>query len=60
VAPSAALAPFANPGAYLNFDDFGDPQTFRSAHGNSYERLAGIKQAYDPTNLFRSRTVPVG
>ena len=57
---SAALAPFASPGAYLNFDDLTDPETFRSSHGTNYERLAGIKQAYDPTNLFRSRTVPVG
>ncbi|HEX5336509.1 MAG TPA: FAD-binding oxidoreductase [Propionicimonas sp.] len=59
-AASAALAPFASPGAYLNFDDLSDPETFRSAHGSTYERLAGIKQAYDPTNLFRSRAVPVG
>ncbi len=57
---SAALAPFARPGAYLNFDDLSDPETFRNAHGSTFERLAGIKQAYDPTNLFRSRTVPVG
>ncbi|MGV8907588.1 MAG: FAD-binding oxidoreductase [Propionicimonas sp.] len=57
---SAALAPFASPGAYLNFDDLSDPETFRNAHGNNYERLAGIKQAYDPTNLFRSRSGPVG
>ncbi len=59
-ATSAALAPFARPGAYLNFDDLSDPETFRNAHGSTFERLAGIKQAYDPTNLFRSRTVPVG
>ena len=59
-ATSAALAPFASPGAYLNFDDLSDSQTYRSAHGNNYERLAGIKQAYDPANLFRSRAVPVG
>ena len=59
-AASTALAPFASAGAYLNFDDLSDPETFRSAHGDSYERLADIKQAYDPTNLFRSRTAPVG
>jgi FAD/FMN-containing dehydrogenase len=59
-AASAALEPFSSPGAYLNFDDLGDPETFRRAHGDSYERLAGVKQAYDPTNLFRSRTGPVG
>ena len=59
-ATSAALAPFASQGAYLNFDDLSDPETFRSAHGANYERLAGVKQAYDPTNLFRSRTGPVG
>ncbi|HEY3337691.1 MAG TPA: FAD-binding oxidoreductase [Propionicimonas sp.] len=59
-AASAVLEPFSSPGAYLNFDDLGDPETFRRAHGDSYERLAGVKQAYDPTNLFRSRTGPVG
>ena len=59
-ATSAALAPFASPGAYLNFDDLSDPEAFRSAHGDNYERLAAVKQAYDPTNLFRSRTGPVG
>ena len=57
-ATSAALAPFASAGAYLNFDDLSDPEAFRSAHGDNYERLAGVKQAYDPTNLFRSRTAP--
>ncbi len=57
-ATSAALAPYASPGAYLNFDDLSDPETFRSAHGANFERLAGIKQTCDPTNLFRSRTTP--
>lgn len=59
-AASAALAPFASPGAYLNFDDLSDPDAFSNAHGNHFERLARIKQAYDPANLFRSRPALVG
>lgn len=58
-ATSAELAPFARQGAYLNFDDLSDPQTYRNAHGHTYHRLASIKQTYDPTNLFQSRAMPV-
>ena len=52
---AAALAPFARPGAYLNFDDLGDPMAVQLAHGTNHERLAAVKRRYDPTNLFRSR-----
>jgi FAD/FMN-containing dehydrogenase len=38
--------------AYVNF--FGDADVARSAYGEeTYARLAALKQAYDPTNVFR-------
>jgi FAD/FMN-containing dehydrogenase len=50
------LRPHSNGRAYLNFlsghDD--DPSIMREGVGGAtYDRLARIKRAYDPTNLFR-------
>ena len=56
---AAALARWARPGAYLNFDDLSDPDALRLAHGANHERLAAVKRRYDPTNLFRSRGADV-
>jgi hypothetical protein len=51
----AALQPFATGGAYVNFlmGDEG-PDRVRSTYGDSkYDRLVGLKQCYDPDNVFR-------
>jgi FAD/FMN-containing dehydrogenase len=48
-----ALAPFLGTGVYVNnLGDEGDDRV-RQAYGPNYDRLAALKTAYDPTNLFR-------
>ena len=49
-----ALQPFAARGVYVN--DLGEEEgdRVRAAYGANYDRLAAIKAAYDPTNIFRS------
>ena len=49
-----ALRPFNQAGGYVNFmmDDEGDARV-RATYGDNYQRLAAIKNKYDPTNLFR-------
>lgn len=54
-----ALQPFSSAGSYLNFDDLTDPSAVRRAHGENFERLASVKSLYDPSNLFRSRGLPL-
>jgi len=49
---SAALAPFANGGTYLNFIGDEGPDRVRAAFGAGYDRLAAVKRAYDPDNVF--------
>jgi FAD/FMN-containing dehydrogenase len=54
------MRPFATGGGYVNFqmDDEGDERV-RASYGANYDRLAAIKRAYDPDNVFRSnRNVP--
>jgi FAD/FMN-containing dehydrogenase len=46
----AALAPSSR-GAYVN--NIGLRDQARAAFGKNYERLAAIKNKYDPTNFFR-------
>jgi FAD/FMN-containing dehydrogenase len=52
----AALHPYSAGGAYINMmmdsSDEGQDRV-RAAYGDHYARLAQIKAAYDPTNLFR-------
>jgi FAD/FMN-containing dehydrogenase len=49
---AAAMRPFATGASYLNFTP--EPDRVRDAYGpDKYARLAAIKDAYDPTNLFR-------
>lgn len=47
-----AMQPFCEHDAYVN--DLGDEgeQRVREAYGPNYERLAALKQKYDPTNFF--------
>lgn len=48
----AAMQPFCEHDAYVN--DLGEEgeQRVREAYGQNYERLAALKQKYDPTNFF--------
>jgi FAD/FMN-containing dehydrogenase len=52
----AALHPFSAGGAYVNMmmdaADEGQDRV-RAAYGGNYDRLAAVKSAYDPANLFR-------
>lgn len=50
-----AMRPFSAGGLYLNFAGFQEEgeALMKSAYSNHYERLAELKRAYDPHNLFR-------
>jgi FAD/FMN-containing dehydrogenase len=50
-----AVRPFTEERRYSNYlaADETDETHVRSAFGPNYERLAALKSAYDPTNLFR-------
>jgi len=47
-----ALQPYAH-GAYINFLGDEGQDRVRAAYGANYARLVALKNAYDPTNLFR-------
>lgn len=51
----ASMQRFAGHGIYLNFPGFGEEREalLRSAYGANFQRLVGLKAAYDPGNLFR-------
>jgi FAD/FMN-containing dehydrogenase len=59
----AAMGPFLAGRRYVNYlaeDDTGEAPA-RAAYGPNYERLARVKTAYDPTNMFhRNTNVPPG
>ncbi|MGO4385655.1 FAD-binding oxidoreductase [Specibacter sp. RAF43] len=48
----SALHPFAEPGGYINFMDADDQGRIRDNYQGNYARLAGVKAAYDPDNVF--------
>jgi FAD/FMN-containing dehydrogenase len=50
----AAVRPFAERAVYVN--DLGEEEADRvhEAYGGNYDRLAAIKAAYDPDNVFRA------
>jgi hypothetical protein len=48
-----AMEPFLEQGVYVNYlGDEGEGRV-RAAYGANYQRLAALKQKYDPANLFR-------
>lgn len=47
-----AARPFAMGGVYVNFMTEEETDRIGAAYGPNYERLARIKQKYDPDNLF--------
>jgi FAD/FMN-containing dehydrogenase len=47
-----ALEPHTSDGGYVNFMAEDDQSRVRANYGPNYERLASVKKAYDPTNLF--------
>jgi len=50
----AAMKPYSTGGIYLNFlsDVDGTDQATRGVYGKNWEKLVGVKQKYDPKNLF--------
>jgi hypothetical protein len=48
-----ALHPFSAGGAYVNMMMDEGQERVRASYGGNYDRLARIKAAYDPENLFR-------
>jgi FAD/FMN-containing dehydrogenase len=47
-----AAAPYASKGAYVNFMTEEESGRVAAAYGANYDRLAQIKNLYDPQNLF--------
>jgi FAD/FMN-containing dehydrogenase len=48
-----ALHPYSAGGAYVNFMMEEGQDRVRASFGENYDRLAAIKNKYDPTNFFR-------
>jgi FAD/FMN-containing dehydrogenase len=49
----AAVAPHATGGVYVNYLDGDEAARVPAAYGPNHTRLAKLKQAWDPDNLFR-------
>jgi FAD/FMN-containing dehydrogenase len=47
-----ATAPYATGGVYVNFLGQDEPTRITAAYGPNYDRLAKVKNTYDPENLF--------
>jgi FAD/FMN-containing dehydrogenase len=47
-----AVAPFSEPGGYINFMQHDDYGRIRENYRQNYDRLVEVKRAYDPGNLF--------
>ena len=50
---SAAVAPYAEVGGYVNFMSGDDQGRVRANYRQNYDRLVEVKRRYDPGNLFR-------
>ncbi|TMC09170.1 MAG: FAD-binding oxidoreductase [Chloroflexi bacterium] len=51
---SDATAPHSDAGGYINFMSDDDQGRVEANYGAGYERLADVKQKYDPENVFRA------
>ncbi len=51
---SAALAPYALSGGYINLLDVGEQERIPPAFGPNYARLLELKRTYDPDDVFHS------
>jgi FAD/FMN-containing dehydrogenase len=49
----AALHPYSAGGAYVNFMMDEGQERIKATYRDNFERLAAVKNEYDPTNLFR-------
>ncbi len=50
----SALQPFSTGGVYVNLDgDLGEEIAHKAYPGETYARLAALKQKYDPANFFK-------
>jgi FAD/FMN-containing dehydrogenase len=47
------FAPYRSGGVYLNFIGDEGEDRVRAAFGDAYDRLAAVKERYDPENVFR-------
>jgi FAD/FMN-containing dehydrogenase len=47
------LQPYVRPSGYINYFDVEDDNRTVASYGPNFRRLAEIKRAYDPDNLFR-------
>lgn len=50
----SATAPYATGGVYVNFLTEDESARIGAAYGSNYDRLARIKRAFDPNNLFHT------
>jgi FAD/FMN-containing dehydrogenase len=59
-AAGSQVRPFATGGSYVNFQTADEDEArIRASYGRNFDRLARVKKAYDPDNLFRrNRNVP--
>jgi FAD/FMN-containing dehydrogenase len=48
-----AVEPYLEQGVYVNYLGEEGESRIRAAYGANYDRLAALKQKYDPTNFFR-------
>lgn len=56
----AAMQPYLSGGVYQNFPDRGLADWQDAYYGANLERLAAVKRAWDPENLFRfAQSIPV-
>ena len=47
-----AIAPYSEPGGYINFMQDDDQGKIEDNYRQNYDRLVQVKRAYDPGNLF--------
>jgi len=47
-----AMAPYSEPGGYINFMQDDDYEKIRDNYRENYDQLVEVKRKYDPDNLF--------